>query len=110
MGEPESSHLQYNRLAGVEREAPARVRQTHCWVLRERVRLLGPDSSGWAILTSNHPTATAAPGRRRTRGGTRPNVENCIVDASIFNDLVIEIGICGKLLRAHGGCLGIRNR
>jgi hypothetical protein len=34
------------------------------------------------------------------------------VDASIFNDFVInEVnGICGKLLRAHGGCLGIRSR
>ena len=72
MGEPECSHLQYNRLAGVEREAPARVRQTHCWVLRERVRLLGPDSSGWAILTSNHPTATADIGQATHQGWYPP--------------------------------------
>jgi hypothetical protein len=31
----------------------------------------------------------------------RPYFENCTVDASIF---------VAKLLRAHGGCLGIRSR
>ncbi len=32
---------------------------------------------------------------------SRPYVENCTVDASIF---------VAKFLRAHGGCLGTRNR
>ena len=32
---------------------------------------------------------------------SRPYFENCTVDASIF---------VAKLLRAHGGCLGIRSR
>ena len=38
--------------------------------------------------------------------------ENCIVDASIFgvlDDVVLCLLWC-KLLRAHGGCLGIRGR
>jgi hypothetical protein len=51
MGEPGSSRAKYNRFAGVERSAGDTARQTHCWVLRERERLLGPDSSGRAILT-----------------------------------------------------------
>ena len=43
--------------------------------------------------------------RRRVCGGVGSGVgwcvENCIVDASIF---------VAKFLRAHGGCLGTRNR
>ena len=87
MGERGISQSKYNRFAGVERSARDRDRQTHCWVLRERERFLGPDSSGRAILTLNHLTWSS---RRRSRNGSRPNVENCIVDASIFNDLVIK--------------------
>ena len=39
--------------------------------------------------------------QHRTRPGTRPYLENCTVDASIF---------VAKFLRAHGGCLGTRSR
>ena len=46
-------------------------------------------------------------------------VENCIVDASIFAALsrrlfwvggVVLLVFVVKLIRAHGGCLGIRSR
>ena len=43
--------------------------------------------------------------------------ENCIVDASIFfgvldnsDCLLCVVFVVVKLLRAHGGCLGIRGR
>ncbi len=42
-------------------------------------------------------------GRRRVAVGDPMFLENCIVDASIFIFVV-------KLIRAHGGCLGIRSR
>jgi hypothetical protein len=39
----------------------------------------------------------------------RPYLENCTVDASIFFNEVYPV-VFAKLLRAHGGCLGIRSR
>ena len=83
----------------------------HCWVLREHAQsgLLGLDDV--SVEVSRFP---------RNRFGVIPQTrvgvwsgapvgvvvlgwlfENCTVDASIF---VV------KLLRAHGGCLGIRSR
>ena len=42
-------------------------------------------------------------------GGGGVLFENCIVDASIL--LVFVVGLFGdKLLRANGGCLGIKSR
>ncbi len=84
----------------------------HCWVLREQVShvLLGGcpfgGSCGLAVIITERLVA----GCPRwvwswVRGGlwwrVRPYFENCTVDASIF---------VAKLLRAHGGCLGIRSR
>ena len=40
-------------------------------------------------------------------GWHRPYLENCIVDASIFNKISV---VYAKFLRAHGGCLGTRSR
>ena len=76
--------------------------------------LLGPEGPGAAHLQGstrhiaatscgpspplNHPSMRAG---RRQGIGTRPYLENCTVDASIF---------VAKLIRAHGGCLGTRSR
>ena len=75
---------------------------THCWVLKIRATdLLGP-------FSADHQDYLAGVGSK----GNCPNFENCIVDASILiNSCLLEISnFCGKLLRAHGGCLGIRSR
>ena len=67
-----------------------------CWVLRDRLHVCVVGfSGGWTPFFY-------------LRGGCRVVVgvgwcfENCTVDASIF--------VVVKFLRAHGGCLGIRNR
>jgi hypothetical protein len=59
-------------------------RQTRCWVLRERERFLGPGRKA----RPGHPDAEPldAIEQAANQGWYRPNVENCIVDASIFND------------------------
>ncbi len=72
--------------------------------------LLGPEGPGFSNLENTaQPSAGPTPTERlelfRARGGLgpalRPYLENYTVDASIF---------VAKLLRAHGGCLGIRSR
>ena len=77
--------------------------------------LLGPEGPGFAqpsgldAALSRDELRTIPPveppahaGRRRLNGDrTRPYLENCTVDASIF---------VAKLIRAHGGCLGTRSR
>ena len=82
MGSHELSWTKYSRLAGVERTRWGRDSLTRCWVLRERERFLGPDRK----IRLGHPDAEppSHSSRQRTRDGTRPNVENCIVDASIL--------------------------
>jgi hypothetical protein len=76
--------------------------------------LLGPegsDASSAFLWASPVPVPQAPPflGGCCWRGplvGCRPYFENYTVDASIFVSI-----ICGpKILRAHGGCLGTRNR
>ena len=61
-----------------------------CWVLKGR--LLASSAGQWIWL------AVAGCGF-----WGRPFFENCTVDASIFV-------VCNKLLRAIGGCLGIKSR
>ena len=82
----------------------------HCWVLREQASTV---DGGWPLVKiagwqSSHRTARGHAlcgvwlwvcGESWWR--VRPYFENCTVDASIF---------VAKLLRAHGGCLGIRSR
>ena len=86
-----------------------------------------------AFLISHHPRWRGWWGRVVGRGLV---VENCTVDASIFDSLVslpasvvagfawwrwvwvlgdagvrVFVGLCvAKMLRAHGGCLGTRSR
>jgi hypothetical protein len=63
---------------------------------------LGKDC-GWAAITLNGFSRVVGSGcgTRWLWWLIRPYFENCTVDASIF---------VAKLLRAHGGCLGIRSR
>jgi hypothetical protein len=69
--------------------------------------LLGPEGSGASSVFSvgltcfpyRVPLFVGWPAGRVV--GCRPYVENYTVDASIF---------VAKFLRAHGGCLGTRNR
>ena len=70
--------------------------------------LLGPEGSGVVLLSSSvrallagRTAASFGGGWRRRVVGFRPYFENYTVDASIF---------VAKFLRAHGGCLGTRNR
>ena len=73
--------------------------------------LLGPEGSGNRPSGQDRKIPAGPLGHRTGRvcdeamitRDARPNFENYTVDASIFS-------ICGKLLRAHGGCLGIRSR
>jgi hypothetical protein len=79
--------------------------------------LLGPEGSR-VKRPLDHPIhRTARRSRvqarqRRVRdcllGWYRPYLENCIVDASIFVAILLYMN--DKLLRAHGGCLGIKSR
>jgi hypothetical protein len=68
----------------------------HCWVLREHacVGVVSPGRSGSQTAEGAWQVAAGWVGRGWL-------FENYTVDASIF---VV------KLLRAHGGCLGIRSR
>ena len=71
--------------------------------------LLGPEGSGASFSSSVGPHLLSVPpwvplgvwGWRARVVGFRPYFENYTVDASIF---------VAKFLRAHGGCLGTRNR
>ena len=78
--------------------------------------LLGPEGTSTPLLggpswqrlwLGSHHIERLQPARRSGCGTRwlwwliRPYFENCTVDASIF---------VAKLLRAHGGCLGIRSR
>jgi hypothetical protein len=95
---------------------------TRCWVLRARpphaevcgAVLVRPGQSTppwwwWAVVVG--PPASCEPPApswgwvgAESRWEGRPYVENYTVDASILKSL------CIKFLRAHGGCLGTRNR
>jgi hypothetical protein len=66
--------------------------------------LLGPEGTGLALGFFFHGPLPVSAGVRG-RGWCCPYLENCTVDASIF-----DICSVAKLLRAHGGCLGIRSR
>src|SRR3954454_3447148 len=94
-----------------------------CWVLRERdpqpVAVAGAFSQRRAIPGFRPPDVSGHGGAGG--GGGWLLVENCTVDASIFSDPLpfgCRVGFCRvfdfcvlvKLLRAHGGCLGIRSR
>jgi hypothetical protein len=59
--------------------------------------LLGPEGTGVSSSRAGFPAW-------RRGAGTRPYLENCTVDASIY------LSVVAKLLRAHGGCLGTRSR
>jgi hypothetical protein len=65
--------------------------------------LLGPEGTGLPDLTrTDTPANRSSTSCRRGSGAeSRPYLENCTVDASIF---------VAKLIRAHGGCLGTRSR
>src|SRR5690606_23443217 len=72
---------------------------TRCWVLRGR-----------AIVTSERSADSRREPPRMSRQAprsrsTRPELENCTVDASIFIDDFLV-----KFIRAQGGCLGTRSR
>ena len=81
----------------------------HCWVLRGQ-----PDPLWGSCCVSRGAIVGLLP----CVGGVvavRVVVENCTVDASIFcfcahlcRDFLMCVLV--KLLRAHGGCLGIRSR
>jgi hypothetical protein len=76
--------------------------------------LLGPEGSSrwhalWAILrrtTHLLGLRLGSGARGDPRDGFRPYLENFIVDASIK----VRSLCSDKLLRAHGGCLGIKSR
>jgi hypothetical protein len=85
------------------------VRRTEClarcWVLRDRAvgTLSGPSSverlTCWGLRLGSG-------ARGDPWDGFRPYLENFIVDASIK----VRSLCSDKLLRAHGGCLGIKSR
>jgi hypothetical protein len=82
--------------------------QAHCWVLRDRAR-----APPWTVPSFERPLAVtprcdSRGVRDRHPGWYRPYLENCIVDASIFVAILLYVN--DKLLRAHGGCLGIKSR
>ena len=85
-----------------KRVGDAETFQTRCWVLRGRLSVLSGQDRDDPGRAPPHRTSRIG-GQAVVMGAVRPNVENCTVDASIFS-------ICDKLLRAHGGCLGIRSR
>jgi hypothetical protein len=85
----------------------------HCWVLRGQPvsRLFGV----WGLLLVSRGDRSPASLCRGLSVAVRVVVENCTVDASIFcfcahlcRDFLMCVLV--KLLRAHGGCLGIRSR
>jgi hypothetical protein len=72
--------------------------------------LLGPEETGAVpqgtyrnLELGQHDGGTDVP----PEGWHRPYLENCTVDASIFNKISV---VFAKFLRAHGGCLGTRSR
>jgi hypothetical protein len=80
----------------------------HCWVLREHAQSGLVGWMMWWLDLSVSPNHLEVIPRAVARSGASVKMvtlgwlfENCTVDASIF---VV------KLLRAHGGCLGIRSR
>jgi hypothetical protein len=75
----------------------------HCWVLRQHA-LLFLDQNLRTRSSSYRPKLVLGVGVLRVVGLSWLVFENCIVDASIFDRLWC------KLLRAYGGCLGIRSR
>jgi hypothetical protein len=68
-----------------------------CWVLKARAFFAQVFQCGPCLLVYCFPVGVVA----LVCVGFRPYFENYTVDASIF---------VAKFLRAHGGCLGTRNR
>jgi hypothetical protein len=76
-----------------------------CWVLRDRAfgTFSGPSPVERLTCWDSGPGSGA---RGDPWDGFRPYLENFIVDASIK----VRSLCSDKLLRAHGGCLGIKSR
>jgi hypothetical protein len=58
--------------------------QTRCWVLKERRRFFRPGRMTRPGHSDAEPPVNH--GQAANQEWYRPNFENCIVDASIFND------------------------